>query len=131
MNEELNVIKIDSIEIPMSFFETNLRIKSKIDELFEIYKKKITEVMFEMQEVSKNTFDEKYGRLDYEYLLARFKFYFCRSCIVKGINAAFSISGSRHSFENNVVKYMTAENFEKAMFGEEMINTFSQIKFKN
>ena len=129
MNTDLSVIKLDNIEVPMTFFETNLRVKSKLDELFKNNSDKLNKVICEMRDACKKTYNIRYEYLSYDYLQSRFKFYFCKSIVIKAVNDAFSQKGSRYSFERNVIKHLNNVNLEEAMYGDEIHNTFSKIAF--
>lgn len=116
MKDEYNIIRIDNIEIPIDFFDKNLRVKAKIDELFS---RNDYDIMFNINKIARMS-KLKDKNVEYSLLFSRFKFYFCRSVACLAVKEAFSMQGSRHAFEWNVVKHLTDENLQEALYGSLM-----------
>ena len=123
MKADLSTIKLNNIEVPMSFFETNLRVKTKLDELFE---KNNRDIMLYIEKAYRAHINN-IKKFDYNFVLSCFKYYFCKSVVNKAAKDAFSIKGSRYSFEKNVVNYLTDSNLESALIGKEFMDTLKYI----
>ena len=116
MKDEYNIIRIDSIEIPMEFFDKNLRVKVKIDELFS---RNDYDIMFNINKIARMS-KLRDKNIEHNLLFSRFKFYFYKSVVCMAVKEAFSMRGSRHTFEWNVVKHLTDENLQEALYGSLM-----------
>lgn len=126
MSESFCVINLENVEIPMSFFEDNLVIKTKINNLFERNDTEIINVLHEIRKKAKK-YNRKFANLSFRILVDRFKYYFYKGICYKAIINSFTSTGSMYSVEKNIENLLTDENLMKAVYGIEMYNTFQSI----
>ena len=131
MFSDFSKVELKNIEVPIEIFKTNSRIKNMVDELFSNNSVKLNKVISDLRESAKKTHNINYGNLTCEYLVSRFKFYFCKSIAYQAAQVTFLENEYNKSYEENVMSLLTNQNFKKAMYGEEMYFTFSKIDFEN